>query len=307
MVQELVTSTDGLVRVQSLRGSEHTDDAVPHRHNGGVTRRARRLLVIGLLTLLVVTAGGVTAGVAWWRWDTARQPTIIEAVTGMDRAVTDVVVAAGPDAAVAVSGVVRSTVCRINAFRRGGVFTANADLYTDPGGEDSLITAIALRLSTSYPVHRGPAVAGVRPLQADLTGGVELSVRKLSEGWLSVTARTPCSLGAAATPAPASTGDAAAAGITTLFARLGTQAASFSQHRLDCPNGAIVTVAAVSQPVDSSRLGQRLTAVLPAGARLFASGESNRVAYRNGPTSVIVAATDDGTAITTQYTTSCGQ
>ena len=269
--------------------------------------RARRLVVIGAVALLLVVAGGATAGALWWRWDTARQPTVGEATAAMDRAVSDVVVAAGPNAAVAVSGVVRATECQINVFRHGGVFTANADLYTDPGGEDSLISAIAQRLSAAYPVHRGPAVAGVSPLQADVTGGVELSVRKLSEGWLSVSARTPCSLGKAAAPAAAAAGDAGAAGINAVFARLGTRAASFSQHRLDCATGAIVTVAAVSQPVDSSRLGERLTAALPTGAHLFASGESNRIAYRDGDVSVVIAATDDGTAITTQYTTGCGQ
>jgi hypothetical protein len=263
--------------------------------------------VIWVLALLVVVAGGVAAGAAWWRWDTARQPTVGDAVAVMDRAVADAVVAAGPEAAVAVSSVVRSAVCRINAFRQGGVFTANADLYTDPGGEDRLITVMAQRLSPAYPVRRGAAVSGVRPLQADVAGGIQLSVRKLSEGWLSISARTGCSLGRAASPAPASPGNAGAAGITTLFARLGTRAASFSQHRLECSDGAIVTVAAVSQPADSSRLNDRLAASVPKSAHRFASGESNRVAYRDGPVSVIVAATDDGTAITSQYTTSCGQ
>ena len=243
--------------------------------------------MIWVLALLVVVAGGVAAGAAWWRWDTARQPTVGDAVAVMDRAVADAVVAAGPEAAVAVSSVVRSAVCRINAFRQGGVFTANADLYTDPGGEDRLIT--------------------VMPLQADVAGGIQLSVRKLSEGWLSISARTGCSLGTAASPAPPPPGEAGASGITALFARLGTRAASFSQHRLECSDGAIVTVAAVSQPADSSRLNDRLAASVPKSAHRFASGESNRVAYRDGPVSVIVAATDDGTAITSQYTTSCGQ
>jgi hypothetical protein len=268
--------------------------------------RVRRLLIVGALAVLAVVAGGVAAGAAWWRWDTARQPTVGGAVTVMDRAVADAVTAAGPQAAVAISGVVRSSVCRINLFRQGGVFTAKADLYTDPGAEDSLITAMTQQLSRTYPVTRGVAVSGVRPLLADLSGGVELSVRRLSEGWLSVSARTGCSLGAAPTPAAAAPGDAGAAGITALFARLGTQPASLSQHKLDCAAGAITTVAAVSRPVDSASLRERLTAAIPAGARQFASGESNRVVYRTGNVSVIVGASDDGTAVTSQYTTTCG-
>ncbi|MFE9956485.1 hypothetical protein [Micromonospora sp. NPDC005299] len=43
---------------------------------------------------------------------------------------------------------------------------------------------------------------------------------------------------------------------------------------------------------------------MPSGARLFASA-SNRVSYRNGPVSVIVAASDDNTAVTVRYTTIC--
>jgi hypothetical protein len=269
-----------------------------------VTVRARRLLIIGVLVLLAV-AGGVTAGVAWWRWDTARQPTVGEAVAAMDQAVADVVVAAGPDAAVAVSGVVRSSVCDINALRTGGIFTASADLYTDPGGEDDLITAIAQRLSGSYAVRRGVAVSGVRPLQAGVAGRVQLSVRKLSAGWLGVSSRTACSLGAAPAPVPAASGGSSTAGLIALFARLGTQPASISEHRLACAGGAVVTVAAVSRPVDSAGLNQRLTDAVPAGARRFASGRSNRVVYRDGDVSVIVAATDDGTAVTGQYTTTC--
>jgi hypothetical protein len=267
--------------------------------------RARRLLLIGVLALLVI-AGGVTAGAVWWRWDTARQPTVGDAVATLDRAVSDVLVAAGPDAAVAVGGVVRSSVCRINALRTGGIFTASADLYTDPAGEDSLITAIAQRLSGAYAVRRGVAVSGVRPLEADIAGRVHLSVRKLSEGWLGVSTRTVCSLGAAAPPPAAASGAAGVAGINALFARLGTRAASVSEQRLDCTGGAIVTVAAVSAPVDTARLNERLTAAVPAGARRFASGRSNRVVYRDGDVSVIVAASDDGTAVTAQYTTTCG-
>jgi hypothetical protein len=146
----------------------------------------------------------------------------------------------------------------------------------------------------------------VRPLEAGVAGRVQLSVRKLSEGWLGVSARTACSLGTAAPLATAAAGDADATGSTALFARLGTRAASVSEHRLACAGGAIVTVTAVSAPVDTARLSERLAAAVPAGARRFASGTSNRVVYRDGDVSVIVAATDDGAAVTSQHTTTCG-
>lgn len=269
-----------------------------------MTIRVRWLLLLPLVAAVLVAAG-TWAVAAWWRWDTARQPTVRDAVTAMDRAVADAVVAAGPAAAVAVSGVVRSSVCRINFLHSGGAFTANADLYTDPGTEDTLITRIAQQLSGAYPVRRGPAVSGIRPLVADLAGGVELSVRSLGGGWLVVSARTGCSLGSATAPASPQAGAAATAGITALFAQLGTKPASFTEHRLDCRAGAIVTVAAVSEPVDSADLSRRLAAAVPAGVHPFAAGGSNRVAYRNGDVSVVVAASDDGTSVTSQYTTTC--
>jgi len=276
-------------------------------HNGRVTIRVRRPLILLVAVAVVVAVGGAAAGAAWWRWDTGRQPTVRDAVAAMDRAVADAVVAAGPGAAVALSGVVRSTGCRINFLHSGGAFTANADLYTDAGTEDSLIGGIAQRLSGAYTVTRGPAVAGIRPLLADLAGGVQLAVRSLGGGWLQVSARTGCSLGTQAPQVTPSDAGAATAGITALFGRLGTRPASFSEHRLDCRSGAIVTVAAVSEPVDSAGLSERLAAAVPAGVQPFTAGRSNRLAYRDGDVSVIVAASDDGTAVTSQYTTTCAR
>ena len=119
------------------------------------------------MAVLVVLAGGVAAGAAWWRWDTARRPQVRDVVAAMTRAVADAVTAAGPSVVVAVSGVVRSTDCEINAVRRGGLFSANADLYTRPGEEEDVVTAMAQALSRSYEVRRGVAASGFRPLEAD--------------------------------------------------------------------------------------------------------------------------------------------
>jgi hypothetical protein len=69
--------------------------------------------------------------------------------------------------------------------------------------------------------------------------------------------------------------------------------------------GELVTVASVSEPVDTAALQARIADVVPAGARQFASGEAHRVAYRDGPVSIVVAAVDDGTAVTVQHTISC--
>jgi hypothetical protein len=262
-------------------------------------------VLIVVVTALVLLAGGVAAGAAWWRWDTGRQPQVRDAVAAMTRAVADAVTAAGPSVAVAVSGVVRSTECEINSLRRGGIFSANADLYTRPGEEEDVVTAMAETLSRSYAVRRGVAVSGFRPLEADPAPGVRLSVRRLSQGWLGVSARTTCSLGSAPSPAGDPADPAARDTLTAFFTSLGTRPASFTTHRLPCAQGSITTVAAVSEPADTADLNTRLAAVVPAAAGLFDSGDSNLVVYREGAVSVTVAASDDGTSVTSQYTVVC--
>jgi hypothetical protein len=257
-----------------------------------------------LIVVVAVFAALAGAAAVWWRWDTGRQPRVGDVVARMNRAVADVVVAAGPDAAFAVSPVVRSTQCRLGFLRQGGIFTAKADLYTDPGAEDALITAITGRLPAGYAATRGPQVAGVSPLRATAGTAVTVAVQRVSPGWLSVTARSGCSLGTATPPAAAATGTGVTA-LTGLLRQLGTAPASLTEQQVQCTQGDIVTVAAVSGPVDSSQLATRLRAAIPAGARQFQSGESNRVVYRSGDTAVIIAASDDGTAVTAQYTTLC--
>jgi len=271
---------------------------------GAVNSRRIRWVLAGVG---VVVAAGLVAGAAtvWWRWDTRRRPHVDAVLAVMNRAVADVVTAAGDGAAVAVSPVVRSSACDLGPLRTGGIFTAKADLYADPGGEDALLTSVASRLPASYGVTRGPAVAGIRPLHANDGPSVTVAVARISPGWLEVTVRSRCSLGAARLPPPAAAGPAATA-LTGLLARLGTTPAAMTENEIACASGDIVTVSAVSRATDTANLASRLNAVVPAGARRFEPGDSNRVVYRQGNVAVIIAASDDGTAVTSQYTTLCG-
>ncbi len=257
------------------------------------------------MAVLALLAGGVVGGAAWWRWDTGRQPQVREAVPAMTRAVADAVTAAGPSVAVAVSGVVRSTDCEINRVRGGAIFSTNADLYTRPGEEEDVVTAMAEALSRSYQVRRGVAASGFRPLEAEPAPGIRLSVRRLSQGRLGISARTGCSLGSVPAPVAEPVDPAAREAVTALFSSLGTRPASFTTHRLPCAQGSITTVAAISEPADTADLNARLTGVVPAEAGLFDPGDANLVVYRAGPVSVTVAASDDGTAVTSQYTVVC--
>ncbi|MEU8659938.1 hypothetical protein [Actinoplanes philippinensis] len=261
--------------------------------------RKRWLIAAAVVTVLLVAAGA-----GWWRWEGTRQPRVDDVVAGMNTAVADTVVAAGTEAAVTVSPVLAASTCRLGLLRQGSVFTGKADLYTDPGGEDALITTIQEKLAGRYAVRRGAAVAGVRALEADI-GTLRLSVRRLSPGWLAVTARSACSAGAAATPATAAAGSPGVTAVSELLTAGGARPAGVTEQRLHCPSGDIVTVSAVSEPVDAGRLAQRLLGRIPAGARTFAAAGANRVAYRDGAVSVVIAASDDAGAVTAQHTVTC--
>jgi hypothetical protein len=265
--------------------------------------RVKRRVLVSVVAAVVILAALTGAGAVWWHWDTGRQPQVRAVVTTMNRAVADVVVAAGSNAAVAVSPVVRTTDCHLGFLRTGGIFSARADLYTNPGDEDSLITTIARGLPSGYAVTRGASTTGAGSLQA-AAGAVSVSVQRISPGWLGVIARSACSLGTAKAPPPAATGPATSA-LTGLLAQLGTKPASSTEQQVSCATGDIVTVSTVSEPVDSSALATRLAKAVPTTATRFASGDSNRVVYRDGSTSVIIAASDDGTSVTAQYTTAC--
>lgn len=273
------------------------------RHHETVTRLNKRLLAVAVT--VTVLAAATTGAVLWWRWDTQRQPKVDDVLAAMNAAVADVVTAAGKDAAVAVSPVVRSAECGLGLLRRGGAFTGKADLYVDPGAEDALITGIEQRLPERYTTTRAPAVAGVRALQAGSGAAITVSVRRLSPGWLGVSARSRCSLGTAGTAAPAAGAAVGADTLTALLQKLGTRPATITEQRVRCPTGDIVTLAAISETTQTGALSSRLADTVPAGARVFRTGDANRVTYRDGPVSVIVAGSDDGTAVSAQHTTVC--
>ncbi|MEV6925658.1 hypothetical protein AB0M46_14320 [Dactylosporangium sp. NPDC051485] len=259
----------------------------------------------GAAAVLVVAAG--LAGL--WRWDASRDPQVRDSVAVMDRGVADVLVAAGDDAAVAVSGMVRAATCPLGVLRGGGRYTRAADLYVPGGDEESVLSGIEQRLPASYQPRRETALSGsTRPLVAEAGAGVELSVRQLGPGWLVAQAQTGCVAGPSdpveASPAP---GDPAASAIRDVLTALGTTPAGFNTASLPCQGakagGQIVTVAGVSVSTDSGRLADRVP--VPPQARAFAVAASNRVAYRDGPVSVVADASDDGTAVTVRRTTVC--
>jgi hypothetical protein len=273
-------------------------------HNRGMSVRARLLLFVCLPVAVIGVL--IAAGVVWWRWDSARQPKVTDDIPVMNQAIADTLTAAGDQAAVAISGVYRAATCQLGPLRQGGVFNRSSDLYTDPGGEDALISRIAAGLPPAYQARRGTAVGGkAAPVTAAIGNGVQLSVRQFGPGWVITRARTGCTSGQPAAGAGDAAGGPAADTTNRLLSALGTKPAEEHQESIDCAAARLlVTLAVLSQPTDTADLGGRLRGKVPATARQFTS-PSNRISYRDGPTSVIVSASDDNTAVTVRHTTSC--
>jgi hypothetical protein len=258
---------------------------------------------VAVTAVLGVTLGA-TAFVVW-QHVRPRLPALTAVAPALDRAIATVVTAAGDDAAVTVSGLVPVTSCEHTSLAKGSRFTRTANLYTDPGGEDAVIDHVAAALPPSeHPVRGAPSPSGISGLTADLGSGITLQVIAVGDGWLAATAETDCRTGAAdpppAGPQPASLVDP----VTQLLASLGTRATGFHSETVTCTHGHITTLDAASASTVTGNLPTRLAAVVPAGARQFRS-TANRLAWRLGGVSTIVAASDDGTEIDVQRTTAC--
>jgi hypothetical protein len=268
-----------------------------------VGMRRNRWLIITIVALVAVLLGAT--GALIWQHVRPRLPTLATATPTLDQAIALVITAAGGNAAVAVSGLVPSTSCQKTFVAKGSRYTRTADLYTNPGQENTIIDSVAAALpAAEHPVRNSRGPGGGESLTADLGGGIHLQVLAIGEGWLAATAVTDCRTGGATQPTAVTDPAADTAAVTKLLTELGTAPASFHVDVVACPSGRIVTLDAISQPTRTDKLFDRLVAFLPAGARQFSS-TSNRLAWRDQNVSTIVASSDDGTQIAIQRTTSC--
>ncbi len=266
-----------------------------------MSRRTWTLVAVAA-TVAVAVQAGVLAG-AWLRYR-PRLPRLAAAVATLDAAITEVVAATGDTAAVAVTDLVPSASCQDTALAKGSRYTRTADLYTTPGAEDALVDRVDAALPAGDHPHRTARVGGgVAPLDADLGGDIQLRVTQLGQGWLAATAETGCRAAGRLPSAPAPPADGTRA-IATMLAGLGTAPAGWHTDAVACGTGRMVTVDAISESTTTGDLPTRVAALVPPAAHRFAS-PANRLAWRDGSTSVIVAASDDGTHITVQRTVTC--
>jgi hypothetical protein len=248
-------------------------------------------------TVLIYAAVAVTT----WHVGRPRLPALAAVQAGVDETIVTVAGAGGGSVAVEVGSLTAAATCDRLLVARGFRFTRTADIYTDPGAENAVIGRIAAAIGQPAPSAGSPSPGPSRANQLTVTtNGVTLSVAPIAEGWLAATAQTGCRAGAAPDQARP---DQPPEAIATLLTRLGTGAAGWHREAIRCPGGGQLTVEdAISEPTDTGSLAQRLA--VPPTARLIVS-PANRVIWREGAVSTVVAASDDGTRITVQRTTVC--
>ncbi len=262
--------------------------------NSRVTRR--RTWWIGLVVVVLIAAGAV---LTWHQLNpgTPTRPSVGPATPLLDQAIDVVVAGAGDDAAVTVSGLVPTTSCD------GGTrYTRTADLYTDPGSEATVIHRIAQALPPAMaPSWTASLGGGAASLNATLGGGGTLQVLQLDQGWIAATATTDCRAPGAASSSAAASPDP---GLTSALGSLGTAPTTWHSDAVACTSGQIVTVSTASGTISLDGIAARLAKLPPAGATVFTS-PSDRISWRVGNVSTVIAAADDGTHVTAQTTQSC--
>ena len=160
----------------------------------GVTPPARRraLLAVALSWGVLLAAGGI-----WYSFHgpaTAReQTTIAQAQPVVDRALENVVRAAGAAAVPAVFGFERVSDCDVTPLRSGATYERQLCLYTPPGGEPDLLDRIAAGLPAGYDaqVHASPG-GTLRTLTADGGFFVTVTATVPLPGLVAVKAGTGC-------------------------------------------------------------------------------------------------------------------
>jgi hypothetical protein len=265
-----------------------------------VTRPSRWLIAAGVSLALALTAGAAT--LVWQRFR-PRLPALSTATTvALDQALAATIAAAGDAAAVTVTGLVPATGCENTRFAKGHRYTRTAQLFTDPGAEKQLIDQITATLQTDG--HAQPTAPNTTTRVIDFGSGVQLQILKIDQGWVAATAETDCAVVASGSADPSAPPSDSTIAINQLFRALGVTAATWNRVTLPCAVGATTTVTGLSTPTKSDAIADRLAHAVPAHARTFAS-DSNRLAWRDGNISVIASASDDGTHIAIQRTTSC--
>jgi hypothetical protein len=261
------------------------------------------LRVVTILWIIALAVGG-----GWYavhgKPSVREQTTIGSARPVADRAIVDVVSAAGGGPVVAVSGFDRVKSCKITPVRSGAEFRRVVDLYTSPGSESAILHMIASGLPARYHAH---AVSSAKlRLDADAGDYVAVDGTVPTPGLIRVVAATGCrqdSGAAVGEPSPPAASPAVAAAAPILGA-LGRPAVSYATVAdLACPSGGSLRSVQATLPPGSAPAS--LATTLRTLAATPAAANRTTYAFRSGAVDVVIVANPTSHAVTVTATTRC--
>ncbi|HEU0239057.1 MAG TPA: hypothetical protein VFR11_07215 [Micromonosporaceae bacterium] len=262
-----------------------------------------RRVPLWLKIMSAVWAVALVVGGVWYslhgRPTVREQTTIALAQPVVDRAIVDVVNAAGTGPLVAISGFERIGSCHVTPIRPGAEYRRVADFYAPRGTESAILQGIASHLPHRYAAAATSGGARTKPLLfADAGDYVAVAGSVPAPGVVEVVAMTGCRPEgdlAVAEPTPP-TGSAELAAIGPVLAALGRPAVrTVTVASLACPSGGSLRSVAATLPPRSapSSLATTLApvsatpAVASAGTFAVREGSVDVVARTNGTTHAV--------------------
>jgi hypothetical protein len=218
-------------------------------------RRRRLLIAVSVAWGLALATTGI-----WYALhgsSTAReQTTIARAQPTVDRAVQDMIKAAGGSVVPAVSGYERDAGCSVTSVRGGVKYQRLLWLYTTPESEAALLDRIVGGLPARYRARTYQSVpSGVHTLTADAGDYVSINGSVDRPGLVRIVTGTGCrTLGhlpaadPSAVPAP---GDRVP--VDAALRTLGVSAAAWATHVLPCGVRTVEATGPLAQPATALR------------------------------------------------------
>ncbi|MFY1689595.1 hypothetical protein [Plantactinospora sp. WMMB782] len=268
--------------------------------------RWRRWLLVGLVGWVVLLLALTAVSVYRDEPTVKEQRTVEQAGPVVDRALGELVAAAGPDVVAQIAERRVTDGCELTVVRDGASLDASVVLYAPDADVPALLDRIADRLPVAYrAVVRHSADGSVHALRADAGEFVAIDGGQAGPGVVELTVSTGCR--------PVSDEPGIRAGPLLLpggpdplqlLAALGaTEPTMVGLVAAPCPGqGTTWTAQATGRGTPAGPPSAALSR--PAGAVVVADG-TELYAYRSGPTSVVVESGADRTRVA--VSSGCGQ
>lgn len=275
----------------SLEGAPPTTQPAAPGHP--LSRRAVWLVVaVAVWALLLVVVAYVSAG---RDAPTVReQRDLAQAVPVVDRALGELMAAAGTDVVTTISGAKLATGCRITPLRDGATLERNITIRTAGADGPALLDRIGQRLPESYRARvRHSASGAVHSLRADAGEFVAIRGGVTSPGVATLTVATGCRPTGAAAVVDLLPGLPIDDEPARVLAALGATPVGDGQRAgAACPGGgAGYTARAVGRASGPTPLADKLRPLAGPSA-VVVTDEPDRYAYRSGSLSVVVEVVD---------------